>query len=163
MIEPCVPKPSLSLDTPADENCDVAGVVNHEPKGSGFEQPDPVPLAEARKRAHDAGSRIAIDFGSLLDSSDRRKVLGTFRRTLFPAQRPGRRRSARVTAAHRDWKNGMRGPALYRAHIPGWDKHNHYRRQSEARALMDAVRTRERRQGQRNAEQKTVQNAPIPR
>jgi hypothetical protein len=86
-----------------------------------------------------------MDLGSLLDPSDRRKVLIAFRGTLFPARRPGRRRKERITAAHQDWKNGMRGLALYRAHIPGWERHNRYRRQSEARALMDAVRTRDRR------------------
>ena len=34
MIEQSVPKPSSSIVATADENCDVADVVNHEPKGS---------------------------------------------------------------------------------------------------------------------------------
>ena len=120
MIEHSVPKPSFSIVATADENCEVAPVVNHEPKGSVFGLPDPSPVAEACKRAHDAGSRIAAELGSSLGPSDRRKVLITFRRTLFQAKRPGRRRKDAVTAAHRDWKSGVRGLALYRAHIPGW-------------------------------------------
>jgi len=45
-------------------------------------------------------------------------------RILFPSRRPGRRPKETVTAAHRDSKNCIHGPALYRAHIPGWEKHN---------------------------------------
>ena len=114
-----------------------------------FGTPNPSPVAEACRQAHDAGYRIAAEFGPSLSPSDRRKVLITFRRTLFPAKRPGRRRKETVTAAHRNWKNGMRGLALYRTHIPGWEKHHRYRRQSEARALMDAVHTRDRRERKR--------------
>ena len=103
------------------------------------------PVAEACKRAQESGKRIVAEIGSSLGPAERRKVLTAFRRTLFPARRPGRRRKEAVTAAHQDWKNGVCGPALYRTHIPGWENHNRYRRQSEARALMDAVRSRERR------------------
>ena len=151
MIEHNVPKTSLSIDAKADEIYEVIPAGIRESKGSGSGTPDPSLVAEACKRAHDAGSRIAVDLGSSLGPSDRRKVLITFRRTLFPAKRPGRRRKDAVTAAHRDWKNGVRGLALYRAHIPGWDKHHHYRRQSESRALMDAIRSRERRERERTA------------
>lgn len=150
--EQSVPKPIVSPDAITTADAGFSAVPPCEPKGSGFGKPDPSPVAEACNRAHDAGSRIAVDLGSSLGPSDRRKVLITFRCTLFPAKQPGRRRKDAVTAAHRDWKNGMRGPALYRAHIPGWEKHNRYRRQSEARALMDAVRARNRREQKRAAQ-----------
>ena len=144
MIEHSVPKPSSCFVPNSDENRDVAAVVNHEPKPSGSGTPDSQPVAEACKRAQDVGVAIVADFGEALARRDRSKVLSTFRRILFPARRPGRRPKETITAAHRDWKNGVRGPALCRAHIPGWEKHGYYRRQSEARALMDAIRTRER-------------------
>jgi hypothetical protein len=65
---------------------------------------------------------------------------------ISPGKRPGRRRNAGITAAHRDCKNGMHGLELYRKHIPGWERHNRYRREVEARRLMDAIRSRERRE-----------------
>jgi len=111
-------------------------------------------VAEACKRAHEAGSQIVADLGPVIGPTERRRILVAFRRELFPPGRPGRRRKETITAAHRDWKNGMRGPALYRTHIPGWEKHNRYRRQSEARALMDAVRTRNRREQNRHLNDK---------
>jgi hypothetical protein len=126
------------------------GAVDALPIHDGIGAPDPSPVAEACKRAQDAGVAIVADLGALLANRDRSKVLTAFRHILFPARRPGRRPKETITAAHRDWKGGIRGPALYRAHIPGWEKHNRYRRQSEARALMDAVRTRNRRERKRS-------------
>ena len=149
MIEQSVPKPSSRFDTTADEISDVIPVVNHAPKPDGSGTLDSSPLAEACKRAQDAGVAIVADLGEALARRDRSKVLTPFRRILFPARRPGRRPKETITAAHRDWKNGVRSLALYRAHIPGWERHSHYRRQSEARALMDTIRTRERREQER--------------
>ena len=40
----------------------------------------------------------------------------------------------------------MRGVALCDTHIPGWLKHNRYRRQAEQKRLMDAIRSRARRE-----------------
>jgi hypothetical protein len=50
-----------------------------------------------------------------------------------------------VTAALADWKAGIRGVALFQKHIPGWQKHNRYRRMAEEKRLMDAIRSRDRR------------------
>jgi hypothetical protein len=36
----------------------------------------------------------------------------------------------------------MRGVALYRKHIPEWEKHGEWTGKAEARALMDAIRSR---------------------
>lgn len=147
MIEPNVPKPSSSFVPIADDSCDVAPVVNHYPKPDVIDQPCEL----ASKQAHDAGTRIVAGLGATLGPRDRRAVLTAFRRTLFPPKRPGRRCKETITAAHRDWKNGMHGPALYRAHIPRWEKHNRFRRNCEAQTLMDAIRTRERREQERTA------------
>jgi hypothetical protein len=151
MIEPNVPKPSSSFVPIADDNCDVAPVANHEPKPSGFGakeieiQADQA-AAEACRIAQDAGLRIVSQFGPALGRKARMKALGALRRVLFPPRRPGRKCKEAVTRAHIDWKNGLRGVALYRAHIPGWEKHSSWRRTAEARALMDAIRTRDRRE-----------------
>ena len=40
----------------------------------------------------------------------------------------------------------MRGGELFRKHITGWEKHNRYRRRVEAKTLMDAIRSRQRRE-----------------
>ena len=40
----------------------------------------------------------------------------------------------------------MRGADLYRKHIPGWTGHNRYHRIGEQRGLMDAIRSRRRRE-----------------
>jgi hypothetical protein len=40
----------------------------------------------------------------------------------------------------------MRGVALFRKHIPGWDKHNRYHRIGEQKELLDAIRSRYRRE-----------------
>jgi len=70
-----------------------------------------------------------------------------FRAGVVPRRRAGRRPKAQVTAAYQDWKAGMRGVALFRKHIPGWQKHNRYRRIAEEKRLMDAIRSRYRREG----------------
>jgi hypothetical protein len=148
-----VPKTIVSLEAIAPSDGRVSAVPHREPKGDVSGKADPLVVAEACKRAQDTGAGIVAELGALLAHGDRRKVLSSFRRILFPPGRPGRRPKETVTAAHRDWKNGVRAPALYRAHIPGWGKHNRYRRQSEARALMDAVRTRDRRERKRTVRQ----------
>ena len=111
-----VPKPPEILVAVEDGSGRASQADGSKPKGDGFGSTASV--AEACKRAYQAGSQIIADLGSLIGSTERRRVLSVFRRTLFPARRPGRRPKETITAAHRDWKNGMHGPALYRAHIP---------------------------------------------
>jgi hypothetical protein len=70
-----------------------------------------------------------------------------FRHVINPVKRPGRRKKEQITAAHRDWKNGTTSPVeLCKKHIAGWKDHNRFRREVEARRLMDAIRSRERRE-----------------
>ena len=65
---------------------------------------------------------------------------------LVPKRKAGRRPKPQVTAAYLDWKTGMRGVALFRKHISGWEKHNRYHRIGEQKELMDAIRSRFRRE-----------------
>ncbi len=110
-----------------------------EPDGCGA-------LDEACKLATAAGTQILTRFGDRLLRRDRMKAVATFRRVLIPAKRPGRRPKETITAAYRDWTMGMRGVELFRTHIPGWTRHNYWRRKAESQSLMDAIHTRARRE-----------------
>lgn len=142
-----VPQENKQLDPPR---------IQHRPKR---QQKDPSNLAEhveesppivaALTAARTAGRSIH----SLLllgeDSASyitRRRVVSAFRREIIPPGRPGRKRSAEITAALADWKAGLRGLQLYQRHIPSWDKMSHWRRRIEAERLRDAISTRRRRQ-----------------
>lgn len=61
---------------------------------------------------------------------------------LKPTHRPGRKPSARVGEAHRDFAAGMRGIPLFRKHIPNFEKLSRWRRRIEQRRLMDAIHKR---------------------
>jgi hypothetical protein len=95
--------------------------------------------------AERSGQEIAMKFPAL-PSHQRRSVITAFRRQLFPPGRPGRKRSKEVTAAYTDWMAGMRGLGLYRKHIYRFDRMGHWERKVRTRALMDAIRTRKRRE-----------------
>ena len=128
------------------ESKDFPTVSTSEQKTDGLGKPDDA-AGEACKRAQEAGAWIVADYGPVLSHKDKAKAVTLFRRALIPPKRPGRKPKEAVTAAHRDFETGMRGSALYRAHIPGWEKHNRYRRKYEERALMAAINTRKRRLG----------------
>ena len=112
---------------------------------SGSDSPLEVACAIAQEAASVAASRL----GPSPHRHELLKLHTAFRHALFPAKPPGRRRKEGVTAAHMDWKNGMRGIELYRKHIPGWEKHSRWRRAGEQRALRDVIHSRERRDRQR--------------
>jgi hypothetical protein len=84
MIEQSVPKPSTRMDATDDDIGEVIPVGDREPKGDGFGTSEPSSVAEACKRAQEAGVGIVVDLGVALTHGDRRKVLTTFRRTLSP-------------------------------------------------------------------------------
>jgi hypothetical protein len=107
------------------------------------------PLSLACRLGAESAERIASQFGSLLDRADRQKVCRTFDRILLPRRTPGRKRKKSITLAFTDWKAGVRGTALYRKHIPHWERHSNWRRRGEQRALMDAIYSRERRDKKR--------------
>ena len=107
------------------------------------EQPDPKRRAAlARHAARSAGVSIDEEFGDTLSIAERRRLVTLFRRTLIPARRPGRKRRTEITLAYEDWKAGVRGLALYKKHIRGWDRMSHWRRRVESQRLSNAVHTR---------------------
>jgi hypothetical protein len=100
----------------------------------------------AKEKAERMAHEIREQFGESLTREDYIRLARAFRSAVVPKRKPGRRRKAHVTAALADWKTGIRDEALYRAHIPGWEKHGKWRRKHEKRALMDAIRSRRRRE-----------------
>ena len=140
-----VPKPSVPSQTRNVVIIAEKSGPEYAPQPDGFGTSDEV-LAQAFKQIRDAGTDIMVRFGALLPRSERIKLVSTFRRILIPPRRRGRRPKETITSAHRDWKNGIRGLALYRAYIPRFDKHSLWRRMAEQRALMDAIYSRERRE-----------------
>jgi hypothetical protein len=102
-------------------------------------------LTEATGIAQRVGKEITANFRSLAPRQ-RRGVVTAFRRQLFPPAKPGRRRSKEITAAYTDWAAGMRGLALYRKHIRRFEHMGYWQRKVKTRALMDAIRARNRRE-----------------
>jgi hypothetical protein len=129
--------------------CDSA----EEPSGLDGIASQQAELDEATIIAERAGQEIAARFPNLA-LHQRRRVVTALRRQLFPPGKPGRRRSKEITAAYADWKAGMRGVAFYRKHLFRFDRMGHWQRMVKTRALMDAVRARNRRE-QRQATSKT--------
>ena len=102
-------------------------------------------LSEAAAIAEQAGKNIVERFINL-SPQQRRAVVTRFRRQLFQPGKPGRKRSKEITAACVDWAKGMRGVALYQKHLPRFDRMGHWERKVKTRALLDAIRTRKRRE-----------------
>lgn len=108
------------------------------------------PESEAFIASHEMTARAAHDirrqFGDRLTRDECLKLVSAFRAGVVPRRRAGRRPKPRVTNAFHDWKAGMRGVDLYQKHIPGWAGHNRYRKMGEQKELMDAIRSRRRRE-----------------
>ncbi|HTS76330.1 MAG TPA: hypothetical protein VMG40_09010 [Bryobacteraceae bacterium] len=115
-------------------------------------------LAAATAIAEHAGQEIATNFRQLAPRQ-RRTVLTSFRRQLFPAARPGRKHSKEITAAVADWMAGIRGLPLYRKHIPRYDKMGRWQRKVKTRALLDAIRNRRRHERRKRASGGTADHA----
>jgi hypothetical protein len=111
-------------------------------------------VAGAHALAEEVAARIAAEFDPTLERNDRNKVVAAFRRVPIPRRPPGRPPKETVTAAYQDWKVGLRGVELYHKHIPDWQQHSKWRRESEARALREAIRARERREQRRKQNEK---------
>jgi hypothetical protein len=109
-------------------------------------------LAAAKEKALRIGQReFREEFGESLTRDEWIQVVRAFGSAIVPKRKAGRPRKAQVTAALADWKAGMRGVDLYRKHIPGWQSHNRYRRMAEQKSLLDAIRSRRRREHARSA------------
>jgi hypothetical protein len=109
-----------------------------------------VPISPAFAAAKEKATRAARDirrkYGEGLSREEFIRLANAFRSAVVPRRRPGRRPKATITAAYLDWKVGMRGADLYRKHIPGWQGHNRYHRIGEQKELIDAIRSRYRRE-----------------
>jgi len=106
------------------------------------------PCADPAEIAKRAGEEIAANFPGL-PLRERRRIVTALRHKLIPPGKPGRKRSKEITEAYADWKSGMRGLALYRKHIPRFDRMGIWERKVKTRALMDAIRSRRRREQRR--------------
>jgi hypothetical protein len=115
-------------------------------KQSASQKPVSAAFTAAREIATRAAKDVRSQFGEGLTREECLKLVNAFRAELVPRRRAGRRPKPHVTAAYLNWKAGMRGVTLYRKHIPGWQKHNRYRRMADQKALMDAIRSRNRRE-----------------
>jgi hypothetical protein len=113
--------------------------------GDGGQPATETQLSEVASIAEQAGKNIAERFRNLTPQQ-RRTVVTQFRCQLFPPGKPGRKRSKEITAAYADWAKGMRGVALYQKHLPRFDRMGHWERKVKTRALLDAIRTRKRRE-----------------
>jgi hypothetical protein len=113
-------------------------------------RPESEAFAGANEMTAQAAHDIRRQFGEDLTRDECLRLVSVFRAGMVPRRRAGRRPKPHVTAAYLDWKAGTRGVELYRKHIPGWEKHNRYRRRGEQKALMDAIRSRRRRERRSN-------------
>jgi hypothetical protein len=91
--------------------------------------------------------KILTEHGDDLNRSERIRLLQWLRGALIVKKKAGRRPLIRVTRAYQAWKEGKRGIALFREHIPRWEKLGHYRRREEQRKLLAAIHSRRRRDG----------------
>lgn len=106
-------------------------------------------LSQAVTAASRAGQRIVQKFTDL-DRRDREHLVAAFQLQVLPPLKRGRKRSEAVTAAHADWRSGMRGVKLYSRHIAGFDDMSWAERESKSRSLIRAISSRERRSPDRH-------------
>jgi hypothetical protein len=107
--------------------------------------PDPVvQFPQALAAAVEIGQAFARRYREL-DRQQRSHIARAIRAQLLPPGRRGSKRKKEITAAHEDWRAGMRGVELCRKHIPGYDKMGYWKRKAKGRTLMSNIHTRERR------------------
>ena len=66
--------------------------------------------------------KIRADSNPPLTNAELVEVVSFFRSQLLPKRKAGRRPLIRITRAYEAWKAGTRGVALYRTHIPRWER-----------------------------------------
>jgi hypothetical protein len=103
-------------------------------------------FAAAEQIARHAAAEIRGQFGNRFNRDECQRLANALRSGIVTKHKPGRRQKAQITAALADWRAGMRGDDLCRAHILGWEKHSEWRRKNEKRVLVDGIRTRRRRE-----------------
>lgn len=123
----------------------VAPTSDQQSDGSGTK----VGFELAKAVVVETATYIATEF-AVLAKPERLRLVRAFRAGLIRRGKPGRKRRKEVTAAYEDWKLGMRGLELYSKHIPNWRTLAEWRRREKSRALLDAIRTRRRREQSRS-------------
>jgi len=113
-----------------EEEVSRAGIEPEQP----IEESQSIDFANRQKRQNRSLSRTEVHSGS----TDYEFV---------SSQCETGHQKAHITAACMDSKAGMKAHDLCVKHIPGWLKHNRYRRIVEQRTLMAAIRSRVRRAG----------------
>jgi hypothetical protein len=116
-----------------------------------------------RTSAVDAARKIQTAARRPIECRAALRIVSAFRSTLIPAGRRARKEKAVIRAAHADYKSGMRGVALYRKHLPRFDRMGYWEREVKTRRLMDAIRSRERRSRARIDRQNLMANFPTLR
>jgi hypothetical protein len=134
----------MTSDNSQDKALTVAAEPSQQKSVCGTVPPASERLIQAKAAVVEAARVIAQSLSDL-DRRTRKSLAASFRQQLLPKRRAGRKPSKEITAAYADWKSGMCGLQLYRKHVPGLDSMSRWKRQAKTRALMDAIRSRERR------------------
>jgi len=139
---------------PATDRPDAAPTSNgsararrrHRATGPCPKAPVSAAFVAAKEKATRAARDIRRKYAEGLSREEYIRLANAFRSAVVPRRKPGRRPKATITAAYLDWKAGLRGADLYRKHILGWQGHHRYHRIGEQKELMDAIRSRWRRE-----------------
>jgi hypothetical protein len=130
--------------TSSDQTAPVESV----PAGSTtLAAPTPPAYTASMATLKECVEKILTEHGDELNRSERIRLLQWLRGALIVKKKAGRRPLIRVTRAYQAWKEGIRGIALFREHIPRWEKLACYRRRDEQRKLLAAIHSRRRRDG----------------
>ena len=115
--------------------------------GSGALPTEPDALKAAAERAVEAAREITRQFDvvGMASRKELSKVVRAFGAALMPRWRRGRKPRKEITAAYTDWKNGVRGIRLFETHIRDYARLSAWRREKKQKALMAAIRSRQRR------------------
>jgi hypothetical protein len=93
-------------------------------------------LAEAAE----AGKRLAEHS---MTERQRRALVRAFQAPLLPPNRTRRWQKKKLTRACQDYEKGLRGVALYAAHIVGWSRLSHDSRMVRSQRLLKSIRRRQ--------------------
>jgi hypothetical protein len=105
-------------------------------------------LKLSKEIAHQCAETILRGYGHSLNRAELLQLARLFKSALVPKRRPGRKPSFRITRAVEDYKAGIRGVALWQTHIPRWHRLSRWRQRILKNNLMEAIRTRLRREWQ---------------
>jgi hypothetical protein len=148
MIEHSVPKPSSSFVSTAEENCDVAAVVDHEPKGSVF---GTARERDCAREAKQFAKRISKQFASEIASDPRsfkKQLTRIIKRNLPPF--PGRPTEQSITHAARLRAEGNGWQDIYPVVIPNHAQLDPASRRVAESNLRSAIRSRRNARRRRN-------------